>query len=576
MTAPELSSLHDTDALTSPEDLESKPILARVPVLTLVAISLVALGVMLRVAQYAHNRALWLDESALALQIVYKTPLELIGPLGWHQNSPIAFLLTVKFITMVLGPHDWALRVLPIFSGVASVFVFVALARTFYRMDDGVRVSPWSFEPLERERWDIALVAVAFFAVNKHLLYYSSELRHYSTDILFTSLLFLLAFWARERVPRLILLGAVGVLATWYSLASIFVLGALSITRLIFSLVKKNRRNALLACALGAVWLGSFLVHLHIHDRNIELRGLGPEIDLHLSAGFMPMPPASVEDLKWFRRTVDGMFYMPVGLTYRGLGAFAFLAGCIALWKRNRERLVLLLIPFALTLLASGLHRYPFRDRYILFLTPCFILLMAEGIRFLTDKKRFQTRLIGLALFALLFAQPMFHGLKVIGQVRGGYEIRPLLAHMQSNWHEDDGVYIPLTAVAPFMYYAPGMDFAPVHIPEHLYDQTELDFPGLIEGNVVLEPHKGTGSNLFDNKPSLREFQAEHLTKLLERSHSVWILFEHDNPPPIRTPVGQTDDVGLLLEMVPSDGASLYRYQAVHDATAERPAAVLP
>lgn len=549
-----------TSAVSNARRLES--ILTRVPIVGLITLSCVVLGLALRVAQYAHNRALWLDEAALALQIVYKTPMELLGPLGWHQNSPIAFLLTVKFVSLAVGTADWSLRLVPIFSGIASVFTFVLLARMVSRVDADARLKPWTFEALERERWDIALVALAFFAVNKHLLYYSSELRHYSTDVLITSLLLLLTLWARDRTSRLYVLGVAGIVATWYSLASIFILGAISLTRLIFRGMRKDRRAAVWACALGAIWLISFLVHLQIHSNNIAARGLGPEIALHNSMSFMPLPPTSFEDLKWFRQTVDLMFYIPAGLTYRGLGAFAFLVGCVALWSRNRERLVLLLLPFALALFASGLHRYPFRDRYILFLTPCIILLMAEGVGFLLDKKRFQTRLVGLALFALLFAQPMFHGLKVIGQVRGGYEIRPLLTHMKTNWHEGDGVYVPLTAVPPFMYYAPRMNFGPIHIPEDLYHQTELDFEGLTEGNIVLEAHIGTGKNLYNDEEFLRDFQDEHLPELLARSHTVWILFEHDTAPPIRTPVGEVDDIGLLLEVHRSDGATIYRYRS--------------
>lgn len=526
-----------------------------------VAIGFVLLGVALRLAQYAHNRALWLDEAALALQIVYKSPPELLGPLGWHQNSPIAFLLTVKFITLLAGTADWALRLLPIASGAASVVLFAVLARIIVREDIMPPFKPWVFGPLARERWDIALVAIAMFAVGKHLIYYSSELRHYSTDIALTCLLLILALRATEKPQHIVILGVTGVIATWFSLASIFVLGAIGGSRVLFAAIDRNRRALVLGGVLSALWLGSFLIHLQIHSRNIEMRGLGPEIALHNSMSFMPLPPTSVEDLKWFRETFEFMFYIPVGLTYRGLGAFAFLAGCFAFWRKDRRRLALLLLPFVIALFASGLERYPFRDRYILFLAPCLVLLIAEGVGFFLDKRVFGTQLIGALLFAMLFAQPFYHGLKVIVQPRGGYEIKPLLAHMVDKWEDGDGVYLPLTAVPPFMYYAPRLDFAPVYIPDHLYDQTGLDFAGLTEGNVILEPHLGS-KFLYGDEGFLEEFQGEHLPELLARSNTVWILFEHDTAPPIRTPVGATDDIGLLVDRMFGDGASLYRYRS--------------
>ena len=526
-------------------------------------LGLILLGTGLRIAQFAHNRALWLDEAALALQVLYKTPVELLGPLGWHQNSPLAFLLSVKAITVAFGTSDWALRALPILSGVVSVLLFAILARMIARPKDDAPLHPWTFGSMDRERWDIALVALALFAVSKHLLYYSSELRHYSTDVMLVCALYILTLWARDRRGRVMLLGVAGVIATWFSLASIFVLGAIGATRVLFSLARRDWKRFAWGAGLSAVWLASFLIHLRIQSHNIAVRGLGPEIALHNSMSFMPMPPTSFADLKWFRETFDMMFYIPVGLTYRGLGGFAFLAGCITLWRQNRERAALLMLPFAFALFASGLERYPFRDRYILFLAPCLILLIAAGVGFLLDRKRLGTRLVGLVLFAMLFAQPLVHGLKVIAQPRGGYEIKPLLAHMQERWHEGDGVYVPLTAVPPFMLYAPRMAFAPVAIPAHLYDQTGLDFVGLTEGQVVLEPHRG--EFLDEDEGFLKDFQDRELSALLARSHSVWILFEHDAPLPIHTLVGEIDDIGRLLETTLSDGASLYRYQSVDE-----------
>ena len=55
--------------------------------------SLIALGIFLRVAPYAANHSLWLDEANLALNIVDR-PLEgLLRPLDYGQGAPVGFLI---------------------------------------------------------------------------------------------------------------------------------------------------------------------------------------------------------------------------------------------------------------------------------------------------------------------------------------------------------------------------------------------------------------------------------------------------------------------------------------------------
>ncbi len=523
--------------------------------------ALVALGIILRLSQYMFNRALWLDEAALALQIVYKSSAELIGPLSWHQNSPLGFLLSVKAITEVFGADDMTLRLLSITSGLLSVCLFAFLlhliARRASAFEDGVR----------RYRWELLLSGLLIFVVSKHLIHYSSELRHYSTDIALVCLLYVCALWSLDDpVPRLyrnIIMLLIGIMATWVSLASIFILGAIAGTYTIFGLLQGRLSRLGWAVGLGLIWLASFLMHLSIHSHNIEVRGLGPEIVLHNAMSWAPFPPLSYQDLKWYREAFDFMFYIPVGLTYRGLGGFAFLAGCVALWKRDKRHLLLFTLPFAMTLFASALERYPFRDRYILFLAPCLIVVIAEGVGFLMNKRVLRTRLVGLALLVLLTLQPTLHAAKNFVHPRGGNEIRTLIDHMKTNWHEDDGAYMPLMTVPAFMVYLPHAEWDALSIPDELYyGRTELDFPGLAEGPLYLEPHVGTGENLIDDKPFLQRWQDEHLPELVQRSHSVWMILVHDSPSSIQTLAGETDAIGTLIEVVYEDGATLYRYQS--------------
>src|SRR5688572_4366681 len=53
--------------------------------------AVLAIGVLLRLVQYAANRSLWLDEASLALNFFDRGFGQLFTPLGYHQAAPAGF-----------------------------------------------------------------------------------------------------------------------------------------------------------------------------------------------------------------------------------------------------------------------------------------------------------------------------------------------------------------------------------------------------------------------------------------------------------------------------------------------------
>ena len=502
------------------------------------------LGIALRLAQYLHNRALWLDEAALALQVIYKSPAELLGPLSWHQNSPSGFLLTIKGIAEALGTSELSLRLFPLIAGVACIPAFLWLLRQ--GTENGT-------EP----RWEAVLFGLMLFAIGKHLIYYSSELRHYSFDVFAVCLIVCVSRWARRgdeiHYGRLGILAVVGVVASWMVLSSIFTLAATTATYGILSVLRGRYLSAAITAGIGLVWLAVFLVHLGFVSSSIEARGMRDEIEVMNAMSWAPLP-FTLEAVEWYRGTFDLMFYHPVGLTYRGLGGFAFLLGLVGLWRRDRALFLLVVLPILFALAASYLHRYPFRDRYIHFLAPLLIVGIAKGVGMLSEPRRTGLRIAGGLLALMLLAQPTYHALKIFQHARGGYEIRPLIEYVDENWTDGDGVYVPLTSVPPFLYYWPRIGEASVRIPDELlYGQTETTFPGLISDSLCLEPDFAWGLD--------RASGPAQLPALMKRAGRVWILYQYDTRAPIDTPVGAVDEIGRLVESRHAEGASLYRYE---------------
>lgn len=71
--------------------------------------SILALGVVLRLAQYLHNREFWYDEACLAVAILQQPFSKLTGPLE-AGTFPIGFLETVKLVTVFAGGSEYASR----------------------------------------------------------------------------------------------------------------------------------------------------------------------------------------------------------------------------------------------------------------------------------------------------------------------------------------------------------------------------------------------------------------------------------------------------------------------------------
>ncbi|HEY7362621.1 MAG TPA: hypothetical protein VIE37_00835, partial [Methylomirabilota bacterium] len=89
---------------------------------------LLVLGVALRLRAYLANRSLWLDESFLALNIINRPFAELRQPLEYVQAAPFGFLYAERLVVELLGASEYALRLLPLLCGIASVFIFWRIA----------------------------------------------------------------------------------------------------------------------------------------------------------------------------------------------------------------------------------------------------------------------------------------------------------------------------------------------------------------------------------------------------------------------------------------------------------------
>jgi hypothetical protein len=469
---------------------------------------IICLGVLLRLAHYSLNRSLWVDEAALALKIVDKSFAGLLQPLGDSQSAPIGFLVLEKLAVVAFGNNEYALRLPACLAGIISLFLFYRVARRC--------VKPRAVS-----------IALGLFAISSQLIYYSSEVKQYSSDVVIALFLCIVTMYIRRKsltIPRIALFGVVGATAIWLSHPAVFILAGVGLSLTLFCVHRKEWTRAGRLSIVYLLWTSSFAASYLVCLRSVASNEY---LLNYWSSSFMPFPPLSFSDARWFVSTLFGILRSPVGLFPCGVAAVMFLAGCVSMCLEDKERLFVLTSPILLCLLASGLHRYPFSGRFLLFIVPSLLLPIAEGAGQIIDTVH-SSAIIGIALIGLLFLHPM---LCVIDQLREPYreEIKPVLSYIREHQRVGDVLYVDYGSRHPFKYYAESYGFS--------------DDDSVI--GVSTRGDRGSYVDDLDGLPSDKR---------------VWVLYTHIYPSEKESSLYHLDSIRTRLDSFESTGAVVYLY----------------
>lgn len=452
LSAPELR----VDPRPAPDPREGAGALPRARVSAAgLLLGVLAFGVYARLLQYVANRSLWLDEALLAPTVTERTWTQLADPAHWGPTPP-GFLFLAKAASTLFGTSEPALRLVPLLAGMAALWLFVRVARKC--------LSP-----------EAVLPAAALFALSPFLIYYASELKPYSSDAAVSLALLLLALHLAEggvTRRRAALLAAAGVAAVGFSFPAALVLGGIVVALAARYARAGDRRSLGMLAAVCAAWAVAFGVPYLLFVGAVAANDYAQAF---WRSGFMPLPPTSLEELKWFPHALLRTFEEPLGVldaerrwdhvVQAVAGVLVFAAGCAAMARgRRRTALLVLLLPVAAALLASGLRKYPFGSdwstggRVILFLVPSFYLVMGEGAASL--RRRFGARLRPAALVVLAALFLPLGAAAALGFPSGRAEVKPVLEHARRGWRAGDVLYVHYDARPALRYYAPRYGFA--------------------------------------------------------------------------------------------------------------------
>lgn len=452
------------------------------------SLAIISFGILVRVVQYLSNRSLWADEAVLALNIVNRSYLELLQPLDYNQGAPIGFLWVEKLAVQLFGDNEYALRLFPLVSGILSLLLFYQLTKRYLRPQ-------------------AVPVALILFASLRHIVYYSFEVKQYSTDVAIALFCFLMTtYLSQEKLnfKQTVVLSSLGAIAIWFSHPAIFVLAGVAFSSGLVKFFQKERIRLVNLLAIYSTWLFSFALFYWI-----SLKSLSSNENLLTSWQNKSTFPSSILDLIWPLDSLGRFFYEPLGFKspMDGLAIVVFVIGCFSFFHRKKAPLFILLSPLLATLFAAYLHKYPFGGRLVLFLTPFFIVPLAEGVDYLWLKSRSITgKLVWSVLIVLLIYTPLANATHLFVEPHLKSDIKPAISYIRKHQKPGDILYVYQRGEYQFKYYA------------KKYGYQEGDY---IIGVDDLDNYDGVGVS----EAEWQRYKTD-LDQLRGRDR-VWILFSH-------------------------------------------------
>jgi hypothetical protein len=489
-------------------------------------LGLLLFGVLVRTVQYLYNRSLWGDELSLALNLLDRSYGELAQSLDYNQSAPLGFLWLEKLATQLLGNSEYALRLLPLIASIISLIVFYRLVRRY--------CSLWA-----------APIAIALFACTRFTLYFSTELKPYSSDVAIALILFWLIASAQHRslqVKEMVVFAGLGSLAIWLSYPAVLVMAGMEGWNL-FTAPKRAWGKILLnRLGIYLVWLLNFGLFYLVNIAD----ALSNE---NLSSSWSDRYPDSFIDLVWLLDALAKFFYHPMGFLgiTDGIGMFAFIVGCVAWYRHNRTIFFALIAPFTANIIAAYLHQYPFQDRLTLFLAPFGMMIVAEGIVFMlryirqldqrkNSKVSWLMAILGVISLSTLVIFAIYRAGTLIAKPELKQEVKPVLEYVAAQNQPGDKVYVYVESNQAFLYY------------NRLKNYDQLDYT---LGTVNFD-------NDEENKQDLQQDLGQELQPL--KGHRVWFILRA-NPDNELAIIEYLDRIGQKQDSLPQKGASGYLYR---------------
>ncbi len=497
--------------------------------------ALIITGILLRLQHLLENRSFWLDEAYVALNLSFLSLKEILlfTPFQGHQAAPpMLFLLVEKLNMGLLGNNEIALRLFPFLCAIVSIFLFYYLCRKI----------------LDRPaRW----LALAIFVFSEPLIYYSAELKPYSTDLMFALIFFIAYFPLRQSslsFPTFLSLGILGTIAIFFSFPSVFVLGPLGAI-LFWEFASQGKKAELFKITVISFWWAVSFLCLYFVSIRVLFADRAFVKVLSFFDLFPPVPFLEMEGTKDFflllyRNGIASLGIMPLFLWL----IFIF-AGIVRSWREDRRVFFLFLGPLILTLMSALLKKYPFLPRFLIFLVPAQLFFLAKGLLWIVPRREKMRQgvmiVIGLVLFIGLVKQGSPFWLK--GREKS--DIRQVMRVLKQEYKPGDAIFFNRHAIYGIGYYHGILGMGRRKIP-----MVKIDFPqergdAMPQGNLAVYFFDERG--FLDGFVDIKKEQKIAFKSWLENPRT-WLILTHNT---------ETEE-DLILYALESRGKRKQSYQA--------------
>lgn len=431
---------------------------------------LVGSGFLFRLRAYWFNRSIWLDEAALANNVIQNSTIDLITkPLAYGQSAPIGFLVAEKLLVTWISESEKVLRLLPLGAGMLLLVMALWLGSMVFT------------QPLPR------LVFVGLVAYSPILIFYSIEFKQYIWDACLALLFLALGVYLlREQTTQadqetgnklhalMIVLGVAGFIGIWFSQPVVFFLFGVGMSLFLQAVRQKRKISIILLSVIGMSWLSSFGFSMWLMLKNVTNK---QDLFGYWATGFAPGFLNGFASIKWYLETELAAVYMAFqeqgvsGPNYHAewyhlpnilLGLSCLLGG---LWilVRHKQLGLMLILSGAAIWMASLLRYYPLRGRLFLFAVPIVFLFAAGMIDFLEQKNiKYLNWLFALGFVGIVF----FPSVQYFIQPFSFSEIRTVLPYlMDESESGKDLVAVSQWSMLAYEYYSPrfGLDNLGLH-----------------------------------------------------------------------------------------------------------------
>jgi hypothetical protein len=478
--------------------------------------AVLALGLLFRLLHYLSNHSLWLDEAMFARNILDRGPLDLLRPLSDHQTAPVVVRLLIDTATVLFGPDELALRLVPFLASLVSVFLCLFIGQTC----------------LEKR---FLVVFMAMVSFSYPLVYYAQQVKPYAIDVAVALTLIYavlrLRVSANVTPARVAVLGVSGSMAIGLSHTAIFVLAGIGVSLLVISIPTHDRRFLAGLVGIFVLWMFTFSIYYWLF-----LRSLNSDTFLHtfFTDGFLPVP-TSLDALQVWGGTMQSFLqYIGYPLPWTIFIAALLTVSVADALSNRRLDICIVLVTIVVTLVASTMHLYPLVSartthfamsygRMSLFLVPLLYLLMVRGLQTLAEKRRL---CIGLLLSSVLLV-PSLSSALLLSTPMVRQEVRPVLHYLREHLQPDDQIYVYYRDPHAVKYYQ-----RDVQLPEQ---------------------------NIHWGRYSIRQPQLREEIEAMQQWPRVWFLFSHRHEDEEIQLLSHLD--GELLDQYYAPGVSVYLYQ---------------